>query len=102
MNCKPGDLALITVSRGPNSGKMVECIRLVTMEEFREALAHIAPPHISVKDYGPIWQIDRPITWWAPSINVKQEAHFCPDKVLMPIRPDAEPVDERRQQEEPA
>ena len=76
MNCKQGDIAII-IGGKTQGGKMVTCLRLLSRDEHR---CH--------DDQGPIWAVDRECSFETPRGRVWRK--YCPDKVLMPIRPDAD------------
>lgn len=75
MNCKPGDLAIIT--QGRDSGKIVQCLHIASEPELKELHPH--------KDFLPVWAIDQHVRWHRPS-GAKVVAPFCPDRLLKPLR----------------
>lgn len=91
LNCKPGDMALVI--SGPDSGKEVHCLALF------EAGSLARPPGFCLGIYfkptmGPVWSIDRTITWTTDDYRRDQfSLPYAPDSVLMPIRPEAEPIE---------
>jgi hypothetical protein len=78
MNCNKGDLALIFRSPG-NAGKMVTCLELVPQGTQR------------CHDQSPLWRVDRPVIWmnW---FGDQHHFNLCPDRIMMPIRPQDEGV----------
>ncbi|MGJ7512361.1 hypothetical protein [Variovorax sp. GT1P44] len=81
MNCKPGDLAIMTVSVGGNEGKIVRCLHL-------RAPAQVMVPGGEIKDFGPLWVIDRELTTWQGG-----KSRCVADQFLRPIR---DPGDDAR------
>jgi hypothetical protein len=77
MNCKQGDLAMVVGGCvGTQVGKIVNCIRLLALEE------HTVP-----LDAGPVWLVDAQMAFsdrvtWANSLHP-----WVPDRFLMPINP---------------
>lgn len=74
MNCKEGDLAIVTRSINGNAGIIVRCIAL-----------HPAGCFTYEKSLGPMWEVDRELTFvsWAGSVKLE---NFAPDACLRPIR----------------
>ena len=80
MNCRQGDLALVT--RGPNAGKVVTCLEVLPPGFERDDLPPNVHQEIDAAE-GPLWRTDRPLDW-GDLVFI----HLAPDAVLMPIRPD--------------
>jgi len=80
VNCNPGDMAMVINSVAGNTGKMVTCVRLLTCLET-----------IMVADTeGPVWLIDSELNWRHVRSGVSSPLPWCPDRKLLPIRPDGE------------
>lgn len=92
MNCKPGDMAIVTSSRA-NAGKTVTCVRLMPDGAALTTRADGASFYAAAA--GPIWFIDRPLVW----DHVCEDLPYAPDKYLMPIRPDADGLHVRESDE---
>lgn len=80
MNCKPGEMAMII--RGKNAGTVLTCLELLvdgcTMPHAGGAV-HIA-------NLEPLWRVDRKLPWRS-NIGTRALWPLCPDRILMPIRP---------------
>lgn len=76
MNCKQGDLAIITRSVAGNNGKVLTCLRLATTEDLEKT------GHREKVKKIPIWVTDAPIK--------TRYGNFCfaPDSILTPLRGD--------------
>jgi hypothetical protein len=88
MNCKQGDIALVT--SGASAGIMVTCLEALPVGWQRDDLPRGYHQPISV-EAGPLWRVDRPIDWGhtPESRRYRLPTRLCvvPDKFLMPIRP---------------
>jgi hypothetical protein len=82
MNCKPGDLAIVTRSVGPNLGKIVKCIRLLTAQDLEDRKV------IVTERYGAKWLVEGANLFgrreWETEFTVKID--WAPDECLRPIR----------------
>lgn len=78
MNCKPGDLAIITRSiTGKVVGNVVSCIRILDRHE-----------HSAKDKYGPMWLVDREFGWTRNGSDDRtQRQPWWPDMWLLPINP---------------
>jgi hypothetical protein len=84
MKCRPGDMAIL--SAGSDAGHAVTCIRV----EDPPSPFHIAG------NYGPIWLLDKPVTWRHVFAFMESEkVPYWPDRFLQPIRPDELPDEEK-------
>jgi hypothetical protein len=86
MRCKAGDLAMCIGKSGRNSGKMVTCL-------------HLEDPPFEMQDPGPVWRIDRNLTWAFSNGGGSVEAPYAEDCRLIPIRPDPDEDDLEHTQE---
>jgi hypothetical protein len=70
------------VLRSTDAGKVVTCIEL------------IGDSHITAAN-GPVWLIDRDCMWadWSRG-GLETPLPYCPDSALLPIRPQADQLDE--------
>jgi len=78
MNCRVGDLALVTRATLPeNLGRMVTCLRV----ERPKTLMH------SSLDGEVIWRLDETLTWYLAD-GTQLKIPYAPDSALLPIRPE--------------
>src|SRR5215469_15866925 len=76
LNCEQGDLALVIAGR--SAGKVVSCLEVLPAgSEYVDEAA------------GALWRVDRPLEYLNEAIGMTATKYLAPDKVLMPIRPDA-------------
>jgi len=95
VNCKKGDLAVII--SGFDTGKIVTCVQLET-PVWLQGYMH---------DLGPIWRVDRDLTWMEQSGNSfikllrKFSSPHIPDHHLRPLPPPKDVDAYDRVQEKP-
>ena len=90
MNCKPGDLALVVCADSPAAGMMLTVIERGQLPGAR--------PSVTALD-GPLWRVDRELWWHNPVTGEVATMPLCPDCILMPIRPEADPESVLTEQE---
>jgi hypothetical protein len=76
MNCKQGDLAIVTRSISGNNGKVITCLHLATDAELAE-LSKFGKLRNEL-----IWAVDAPI------LLDRGKFYFVPDSLLTPLRGD--------------
>lgn len=89
MNCKPGDLAIVVRSRsGANIGKVVRCLRLLSMAEV-VGIKTVDGRPADLSTATEWWQVDRAMSVYGTRTNKYFGDVFCyPDRNLRPLRPD--------------
>jgi len=107
MNCKPGDLAMVVRSySGLNYGRVVRCIRTVTVQEVVNALRRGGIKAVHDGRQEVYWAIEGSMLVRGVRTNRSIEVPFAPDSSLKPLPPmdDCEPesVDTCQPEEEAA
>lgn len=90
LRCRPGDLAVIVDPSCPTV-----CGMSLTVLELATDLGPRFSREARIK--GLIWRVDRLLPWYSASEFL--ELPYCPDGILMPIRPEPDPEEVPNAQE---
>lgn len=99
-NITPGTLCFI--KKGPMTGSSVTALRLAPEKEVEAILCKkMGLKNVILDGSGPIWEVDRMITWIQRYTGATVKIPYEIEKSLFPIPPLADPLDVKQEEEKP-
>ena len=88
MNCRPGDLAIVTAGRA--AGMMVTCVELLSVGTRVAVIGAVG--YVQVAPTDRLWRLDRRIPFEFTPDGSTIYADISQDDYLLPIRPQSDDV----------